>query len=454
MQSTSIPRKTTVAFAENADSNYSNELNDYTTQEGKASYSQGFPPKTMTPTYKGGIPPLGQDMNGILHDLSKHAQFQDLGGTPLFDQSFCQDIGGYPKNARIASSKYAYVSFVSMIENNQNDPNNGTRPNDFWIDDSRQGNGWAVLTILSNDPDNISYLDPNLRLVTKASGPMSDIYVSASLGSDSNAGTREAPFATPGMAIKSVPDGGVATIHLYYKDNFSLMADNTTSTTNILNGGWYIGKRTLTIQSYGDPFLEQATKDLQAAHSPVNPYNLAGFQRTIIHIPTGIDPINHTMIFGYVNGQGGTIDFKGIDFRVLPGNKSINQAGSPFSPFVDYNFYGCIFEGLENLNFLYGGWGGNSGKLKFNFCNISSASGAFIQLGNGNTDLSVSGSQSDHVDVPGYSYPPSNAMDFFARKDNFNNFQMGIIGYQDANGTKPVYGPKNITTNLNWIFTE
>ena len=88
MQSTSIPRKTTVAFAENADSNYSNELNDYTTQEGKASYSQGFPPKTMTPTYKCGIPPLGQDMNGILHDLSKHAQFKTRKWMGCFNHSF------------------------------------------------------------------------------------------------------------------------------------------------------------------------------------------------------------------------------------------------------------------------------------------------------------------------------------------------------------------------------
>ena len=39
----------------------------------RASYEQGFPALNMTPIAAGGVPPSGQDFNGILYDLSNAA---------------------------------------------------------------------------------------------------------------------------------------------------------------------------------------------------------------------------------------------------------------------------------------------------------------------------------------------------------------------------------------------
>lgn len=63
---------------------------------GAASYTDGFPPLTMTPIAAGGIPPAGQDFNGILNALSAHTTFQNAGGKYRFDSALSTAIGGYP----------------------------------------------------------------------------------------------------------------------------------------------------------------------------------------------------------------------------------------------------------------------------------------------------------------------------------------------------------------------
>lgn len=63
---------------------------------GAASYTDGFPPLTMTPIAAGGIPPAGQDFNGIFNALSAHTTFQNAGGKYRFDAALSTAIGGYP----------------------------------------------------------------------------------------------------------------------------------------------------------------------------------------------------------------------------------------------------------------------------------------------------------------------------------------------------------------------
>ena len=47
---------------------------------GFASLNDGFPPLTMTPIAAGGVPPFGQDMNGILNQITEVLQWQQAGG--------------------------------------------------------------------------------------------------------------------------------------------------------------------------------------------------------------------------------------------------------------------------------------------------------------------------------------------------------------------------------------
>lgn len=65
------------------------------TDPGLASFTTGFPPATMTPIVAGGVPPYGQDMNGILYMISSHIAFIQAGQCYKFDADVVTAIGGY-----------------------------------------------------------------------------------------------------------------------------------------------------------------------------------------------------------------------------------------------------------------------------------------------------------------------------------------------------------------------
>ncbi len=77
------------------------EINQMEEQQGKASYSKGFPNITMLPKEAGGLPPLGQDMNGILYDISENIVYNQAGGTYGLNEDIITNRGGYPKNAML-----------------------------------------------------------------------------------------------------------------------------------------------------------------------------------------------------------------------------------------------------------------------------------------------------------------------------------------------------------------
>ena len=72
----------------------------------RASYDQGFPPLNMTPIAAGGVPPSGQDMNGILYALSNAMQWQQAMGILPWDSAYAEnaDIAGYPNGALVQHS--------------------------------------------------------------------------------------------------------------------------------------------------------------------------------------------------------------------------------------------------------------------------------------------------------------------------------------------------------------
>lgn len=61
-----------------------------------ASYTTGFPAHVMTAVSAGGEPPYGQDMNGVLKDLSGHLVWQQGGQGYVYSSTFAGAIGGYP----------------------------------------------------------------------------------------------------------------------------------------------------------------------------------------------------------------------------------------------------------------------------------------------------------------------------------------------------------------------
>ncbi|CCE07325.1 hypothetical protein BRAS3843_2060004 [Bradyrhizobium sp. STM 3843] len=89
---------------------------------GYASLNDGFPPLTMTPIAAGGVPPFGQDMNGILQQITEIQQWQQAGGHWQFDATFAAAIGGYPAGATLSSKVVLGRKWLSTVDNNQTDP--------------------------------------------------------------------------------------------------------------------------------------------------------------------------------------------------------------------------------------------------------------------------------------------------------------------------------------------
>lgn len=124
MQSTNIPSKIPLPFANAASSTYKNTIptaSQIGITNGKASLTDGFPPLTFQAISAGGVPPFGADFNGILYEITAIQQWQEAGGFFPFDSAFSTSIGGYPKGAILQSSTQAGL-WVSTIENNTNNP--------------------------------------------------------------------------------------------------------------------------------------------------------------------------------------------------------------------------------------------------------------------------------------------------------------------------------------------
>jgi len=124
MQSTNIPSKIPLPFANSASSTYKNTIptaSQIGITNGKASLTDGFPPLTFQAISSGGVPPFGADFNGILYEITAIQQWQEAGGFFPFDATFAATIGGYPKGSILQSSSFSGL-WVSTIENNSNNP--------------------------------------------------------------------------------------------------------------------------------------------------------------------------------------------------------------------------------------------------------------------------------------------------------------------------------------------
>ncbi|ENQ6475095.1 hypothetical protein AAHW98_10060 [Klebsiella variicola subsp. variicola] len=137
MNLSDIPSRIAKLFAVNGNKNsIPVDSSSSTLSAGKATYDSGYPPLTMTPISAGGIPPAGQDMNGILYDITRKQQWRDAGGGFPFDSTFASAIGGYPSGAIIPSSDFTGF-WQNTVNNNSINPESastatGWVPQDFY----------------------------------------------------------------------------------------------------------------------------------------------------------------------------------------------------------------------------------------------------------------------------------------------------------------------------------
>lgn len=120
MQSSSVPAKFGIPFANAAGSSYVRTIpqaSQIGVTAGAASLTDGFPPACFSPVAAGGTPPWGADMNGILKQITQWNQWQQAGAPIIYDSSFQTAIGGYPAGAIVQLSAGG-PSFFSTSENN------------------------------------------------------------------------------------------------------------------------------------------------------------------------------------------------------------------------------------------------------------------------------------------------------------------------------------------------
>lgn len=91
---------------------------------GTAGYDAGFGSINMTPKTAGGIPPYGQDVNGIFYDVTLAIRFLEAGGSFPYSSAFSTAVGGYPIGA-IVSRTDSTGLWRNTSANNTTDPEAG-----------------------------------------------------------------------------------------------------------------------------------------------------------------------------------------------------------------------------------------------------------------------------------------------------------------------------------------
>lgn len=101
---------------------------------GKAGFDVGFSSINMTSEAAGGIPPWGQDFNGILYSITRAIQYVQSGALPTFSSDLSTATLGYKKGAMLIGLDGVTV-WQNEVDGNTTDP------------DSISASGWVNFPI-------------------------------------------------------------------------------------------------------------------------------------------------------------------------------------------------------------------------------------------------------------------------------------------------------------------
>lgn len=127
MQASAVPTSFPAVWGNSAGSGFIRAIptaSQIGSQNGAASLADGFPPNTFIQEAAGGVPPFGQDTNGILNQITAGVQWTQVGGEPTYSSAFSTAIGGYP-NGAILQSEDGTGFWRSTVDNNTSDPDTG-----------------------------------------------------------------------------------------------------------------------------------------------------------------------------------------------------------------------------------------------------------------------------------------------------------------------------------------
>ncbi|MEM7918718.1 hypothetical protein Q4Q89_13140 [Morganella morganii] len=125
------PKLIVKPFAKNGQKNVIPENYETSMESNQATWDQGFGQITMLPVAAGGLPPKGQDFNGIFNQISENIVYLSQGGRFKFSAEYAEAIGGYPKGA-ILQSDDEKKEYLSLIDNNKVDFNTASDISASW----------------------------------------------------------------------------------------------------------------------------------------------------------------------------------------------------------------------------------------------------------------------------------------------------------------------------------
>ncbi|MCC8963785.1 hypothetical protein H8A95_16055 [Bradyrhizobium sp. Pear76] len=136
MSQSQIPTKFNIPFGNGAGGPYIRNIpqsSQIGIQNCAASLTDGFPPLTFVPAAAGGCPPFGQDMNGILRQITQwNVWMQAVSGLP-YDAAFSAAVSGYPKGAIVQSTVLQGRLWYSTADNNTTNPDSTAGSSAGWI---------------------------------------------------------------------------------------------------------------------------------------------------------------------------------------------------------------------------------------------------------------------------------------------------------------------------------
>lgn len=214
------PKLIVKPFAKNGQKNVIPENYETSMESNQATWDQGFGQITMLPVAAGGLPPKGQDFNGIFNQISENIVYLSQGGRFKFSAEYAEAIGGYPKGA-ILQSDDEKKEYMSLIDNNKVDFNTVSDISASWklvnTDD-------LLAQIASKQPkgDYATKTDLNSGLAGKQ--PVGDYATKTEVGLKLD---KTAVVQTTGSSTTSVMSQDVTTRGLLAKVNTSDVTDST-----------------------------------------------------------------------------------------------------------------------------------------------------------------------------------------------------------------------------------
>lgn len=109
-------------FAKNGTKNVIQKVRQVGQDAQDMTWNDGSPNITLTAKEDGGLPPKGQDYNGVLNAISSHAVFGEKGGRYKWNPEVIAEFGGYPMDAIIQADDGS-CEFKSIVSPNTVNPN-------------------------------------------------------------------------------------------------------------------------------------------------------------------------------------------------------------------------------------------------------------------------------------------------------------------------------------------